>query len=103
MQDWQIKILELEMAGLKHLDEFIATHKPAVCLVMLYLFTALGIGFIILISRGQRRRQQRGGTRIPPVIFIETPAPPPPPTDDFNPFPPPHHYRHFDCDDERWD
>jgi hypothetical protein len=103
MQTWQIKVLGMEQTVLGHLNEFIANHKLGVFLALFYVLMALGIVFIVLLCRGQRRNKQRGRTHIPPVIFIEMPGPPPPPPDNFDPFPPPHHYRHCDCDDERWD
>lgn len=102
MQPWQIKVLELEQTALGQLDEFIAQHKLGVFIAIIYLAIALGVGVIVLSCRGQQRRLRRGGACIPPIIIIETPAPPPPP-DTFELFPPPHHYRDRDYDDERWD
>lgn len=101
MQPWQIKILELEQTALGQLDEFIAQHKLGVFVALIYLVLTIGIGLIVLQCRGQRQNPQRGRTRVPPIIIIETPASPP--VDTFDPFPPPHHHRHCDFDDERWD
>jgi hypothetical protein len=99
MQPWQIKVLELEQTALGQLDEFIAQHKLGVFLALFYVLMAAGIIFIVLLCRGQRRKPQRGQTHVSPIIIIETPTPPPPP-DTFELFPPPHHYRHYDCDED---
>lgn len=98
MQAWQIEVLEWERTMFERLNEFIASHGLGVFIVLVYLVMAIGIGLIVLISRGQHRRLQQGGTHIPPVIFIEMPGPPSQP-DTFDPFPPPHQYRHCDCDE----
>jgi hypothetical protein len=103
MQPWQTKTLELEVSVLGQFDEFIAHHKLGVFIALFYLLMALGIGLIVLICRGQRRKPQPGRSHIPPIIFIETPASPPPPPDTFDPFPPPHHYTHYDYEEIDWD
>jgi hypothetical protein len=103
MQDWQIKILELEVAGLKHLDDIIADHPLDIFIGLVYLLIAFGIGLIVVFCRGQRRRLRGDKPRIQPVVFIHLPGPPSPPPDSFEPFPPPHHHRPCDCNDEHWD
>ena len=102
MQSWQIKALELEASALKSLDGIIADYGPYLFFGVVILLMIFGIG----VSSGGLRRKLLKGTSLPyvrPVIFIRLPGPPPPPSDDFDPFPPPDHYRHCDCDDEYWD
>ena len=94
MQPWQIKALELEASGLKHLDGFI--HEQP-----LYFF--IGAIFLLLallswvLSGALRHKGGKPMSHVRPVVFIHLPEPPPPPPE-FDPFPPPHHSAH--CDDD---
>jgi hypothetical protein len=95
MQTWQIKALELEAAGLKHLDGFIHEHALG------FFIGAIGLLLALLawVLSGALRRKG-GNFHVRPVVFIPLPGQPPPPPDTFNPFPPPHHQAHDDyCDD----
>ena len=105
MQPWQIKALELEVATLKELDGFIHEHALYFFIGGTYLLLTLGIGLILLFSRGRKSAKGKPTHYARPVIFIYVsgPPPPPPPPETFDPFPPPHHYRHCDHDDDRWD
>lgn len=98
MQPWRIKALELEASALKSLDGIIADYGPYLFFGLVILLMAFGIW---VLSVGLRRKLLKG-TPLPysrPIIFIRLPGPPPPPTDTFDPFPPPHHYRHCDSED----
>jgi hypothetical protein len=100
MQSWQIKALELEASALNHLDGFIADHALYVFIGLVYLLIAFGIGLILLLRRSLKGKSV---SHIRPVIFIDLPGPPPLNTDTFDPFPPPHHSAHCDCDDDYWE
>jgi hypothetical protein len=95
MQPWQIKVLEWEASALKDLDTFMADHALYVLIGLIYLVITLGIGLILLL-----RKSLKGKGHVQPVVFIGLPGPPPPPQDTFDPFPPPHHSAHCDCDDD---
>lgn len=102
MQPWQIKALHLEASALKSLDGIIADYGPYIFLGVAILLMTFGIW---VLSGGMRRKLLKGRS-LPyarSVIFIRLPGPPPPPPDTFELFPPPHHYRHWDCDDEHCD
>jgi len=98
MQPWQIKALEVEASGLKHLDGFIYEHALGFFIGAIYLLLAL----LAWVLCGALRR--KGGKlmfHVRPVIFVHLPGPPPPPQDTFNP--PPHPSAHRDCDDDHWE
>ena len=87
MQSWQIRALELEASGLKHLDGFIHEHALG------FLIGAIGLLLALLawVLCGALRR--KGGilmSCVQPAIIIRLSGPPPPP-DTFDPFPPPHY------------
>jgi hypothetical protein len=89
MQTWQIAALELEAAGLKHLDGFIHAHALG------FFIGAIGLLLALLawVLSGALRRKG-GNFHVRPVVFIPLPGPPPPPPETFNPFPPPHYTAH---------
>jgi len=95
MQPWQIKALELEASGLKHLDEFIHEHALGFFIGAIGLLLAL----LALVLSGALRRKG-GNFHVRPVVFIPLPGPPPPPPDTFDPFPPPHHPVYADHRDD---
>ena len=80
MQPWQIKALELEASGLKHLDEFIHEHALGFFIGAIGLLLAL----LALVLSGALRRKG-GNFHVRPVVFIPLPGPPPPPPDTFDP------------------
>jgi hypothetical protein len=87
MQPWQIKALELEASGLKHLDGFIHEHALG--------FFIGAIGFLLallawVLSGALRCKGGNSVSHVRPAIVIRLSRPPPPP-DTFDPFPPPHH------------
>jgi hypothetical protein len=84
MQPWQIKALELEASGLKHLDGFIHEHALGFFIGAIYLLLAL---LAWVLSGGLRRKipnqpHVRGGIGIiiqphtPPPIIIHEYDPP---------------------------
>jgi hypothetical protein len=91
MQTWQIRALELEAAGLKHLDGFMHEHALGFFTGAIGLLLAL-LGWVL----SGALRHKGGNSHSRPVVFIHLLGPPPPPTDTFDPFPPP---RHSACDD----
>jgi hypothetical protein len=95
MQPWQIKALELEASGLKHLDDFIHEHALGFFIGAIYLLLAL---LAWVLSGALRRKGGKSALHVRPGLFIHLPGPPPP--DTFNPFPPPHHSAHCDYDDD---
>ena len=99
MQPWQIKALELEVSALNHLDGFIHEHALWFLIGAIYLLLAL---LVWVLSGALRRKGGKSMLHIRPVIFIHLPGPPPD-TDTFDPFPPPHHSAHCDCDDDDWE
>ena len=97
MQSWQIKLLELEAAALKHLDGF--TSMTTLCFHRaIYLLLAL---VVWVLTGGLRRRFKLPQCSSAPVIVIQSPEPPREP-DDCVLFPPPHQWQECDCHDE-WD
>jgi hypothetical protein len=97
LQSWQIKALELEASGLKHLDGFIHEHALYFLIGAIYLLLAL---LAWVLSGALRRKGGKFTHHVRPVIFIGQLGQPPPPQDTFDPFPPPHHLAHCDCDDD---
>ena len=95
MQSWQIRALELEASGLKHLDEFIHEHALG------FFIGAIGLLLALLawVLSGALRRKG-GNFHVRPVVFIPLPGPPPSSPDTFNPFPPPHHSVYYDHRDD---
>ena len=100
MQPWQIKALELEASGLKHLDGFIHEHALYFLVGAIYLLLAL---LVWVLSGALRRKGGKPMSHVRPALFIHLPGPPPPPQDTFDPFPPPHHSTHCDHDDNFWE
>ena len=95
MQPWQIKALELEASGLKHLDGFIHEHALYFLIGAIYLLLAL----LAWVLCGALR--PKGGnpmSHVWPAIVIRLPGTPPPPEEPpFDPFPPlrePDYYDH---------
>ena len=80
MQSWQIKALELEASGLKHLDGFIHEHALGFLIGVIGLLLAL----LAWVLSGAWRRKG-GNFHVRPVVFIPLPGPPPPPPDTFDP------------------
>ena len=96
MQPWQIKALELEASGLKHLDGFIHEHALG------FLIGAIGLLLALLawvLSGALRRTGGKLMSYVRPAIVIRLSGPPPPP-DTFDPFPPPHHSAFWDHHDD---
>jgi len=88
MQSWQIKALELEASGLKHLDGFIHEHALYFFIGAIYLLLSL---LAWVLNGGLRCK---GGKSTPhdwPALFIHLPGPPP------------HHSAHCDHDDDYWE
>ena len=97
MQPWQIKILDLEASGLKHLDGFIHEHALYFLIGAIYLLLALLVWVLSGASRG------KGGKRASHIrlgLYIHLLGSPPPPSNTFDPFPPPHHSTHCDHYDD---
>ena len=96
MKPWQIKALELEASGLKHLDGFV--HDLA-------LYFLIGVIYILLallawvLSGALVRKGGKSTLHVRPAIFIHLSGPPRLDVDTFDPFPPPHHSTHCDHDD----
>jgi hypothetical protein len=85
MQPWQIKALELEASGLKHLDGFIHEHALGFFIGAIYLLLA----FLVWVLSGVLR--QKGGkytSSVRPAIFIHLSGPPRLDADTFDSFPP---------------
>jgi len=98
MQPWQIKALELEASGLKHLDRFIHDHALYFLIGAIYLLLAL---LVWVLSGALRRKGGKPMFHVRPAIIIHMPGtPPPPPEPQFEPFPPlrepPDYYDHDD-------
>ena len=94
MQPWQMKALELEVSGLKHLDGFIHGNALGFFIGAIYLLLAL----LAWVLCGALRR--KGGKlmfHVRPAVFIRLPGPPSS-SDTFNP--PPHHSAHCDHDED---
>ena len=98
MQPWQIKALELETSGLKHLDGFVHDHALYFLIGAIYLLLAL----LVWVLCGALR--PKGGnpmSHVRPAIVIRLPGTPPQPSEpSFEPFPPlrepPDYYDHDD-------
>ena len=97
MQPWQIKALELEASGFKHVDGYIHEHALGFFIGAIYFLLAL---LAWVLSGGLRRKGGKPLSYVRPAIIIHLPGPPPPPPDTLNPFPPPHHSAHCDYDDD---
>ena len=96
MQPWQIKALELEASGLKHLDGFIHEHALYFLIGVIFLLLAL----LAWVLRGALRRKGGKSTHyVRPAIFIDLTERPQTPPDIFDPFPPYRESSHCDCDD----
>jgi hypothetical protein len=76
MQPWQIKALELEASGLKHLDGFVHEHALYFLIGAIYLLLAL---LAWVLSGALRPKGGQPITHVRPVFFIHLPGPPPPP------------------------
>jgi hypothetical protein len=98
MQPWQIKALEMEASGLKHLDGFTHAHALYFLMGIIYLLLAL---LMWVLSGGLRRRIRQHRGHVQPVVVIHWSSPPPEP-EDFNLFPP-HFSAPCDCEQDDWD
>ena len=85
MQPWQIKALELEASGLKHLDGFIHEHALGFFIGAIYLLLAL---LAWVLSGALRRKGKKCTLHVRPAIFMHLPGRPPQLTEAFDPFPP---------------
>jgi hypothetical protein len=94
MQPWQIKALELETSGLKHLDGFIHEHALYFLVGAIYLLLAL---LPWVLSGTLRRKGGKSTHHVRPAIIIHLPKSPPPQPGTFDPFPP--HREPPYCDD----
>ena len=83
MQPWQIKALELESSGLKHLDGFIHEHALYFLVGAIYLLLAL---LAWVLSGALRRKVGKSTHHVRPAIIIRLPGLPPLPPDPFPPF-----------------
>ena len=90
MQSWQIKALELEASGLKHLDGFIHEHALYFLIGAIYLLLAL---LAWVLSGAMGRKGGKSTHHVRPAILIDLTGRPPTPQDTFNQFPP-----LWDCD-----
>jgi hypothetical protein len=97
MQAWQIKALELEVSALKHLDGFIHEHALYFFIGVIYLLLAL---LVWVLSGALRRNGGKSTSHVQPVIFIDVSGPPQSHQDALDPFPPPPHSTHYDCDND---
>ena len=82
MQPWQIKALELEASGLKHLDGFIHEHALYFFIGAIYFLLAL---LAWVLSGALRRKEGKPMFHVRPAIVIQLPGPPPPPEPPFDP------------------
>ena len=85
MQPWQIKAIELEMSGLKHLDGFIHEHALYFLIGAIYFLLAL---LAWVLSGAFRRNGGKPKSHIRPALFIHLPGRSPQLTEAFDPFPP---------------
>jgi hypothetical protein len=76
MQPWQIKALELEASGLKHLDGFVREHALYFLIGAIYLLMAL---LAWVLSGALRPKGRKPTAHVRPVLFIHVPGSPPPP------------------------
>ena len=88
MQPWQIKALELEASGLKHLDGFIHEHALYFLIGAIYLLLAL---LAWVLNGGLRCKGGKSTPHVWPALFIHLPGPPP------------HHSAHCDHDGDYWE
>jgi len=98
MQPWQIKALELEASGLKHLDGFIREHALWFLIGAIYLLLAL---LAWVLSGGLRPKGGKSISHVQPGIMIHFPVGRPAPPESFDL--PPHHSAHCDCDTDDWE
>jgi hypothetical protein len=97
MQPWQIKALEMEASGLKHLDGFIHEHALWFLMGAIYLLLAL---LVWVLCGALRRKGGQSTHHVRPAIFIQLPGTPPPPVEPpFDPFPPYREPDYYDHDD----
>jgi len=85
MQPWQIKALELEASGLKHLDGFVHEHALFFLIGAIYLLLAL---LAWVLNGGLRCKGGKSAPHVRPAIFVHLPGRPPQLTEAFDPFPP---------------
>ena len=97
MQPWQIKALELEASGLKHLDGFVHEHALYFLIGIIYVLLAL---LAWVLSGALRRKGGKSTNHVRPAIIIRLPGSPPPPPD---PFPPCRETSRGDCADHDLD
>ena len=71
MQPWQMKALELEASGLKHLDGFIHEHALCFFIGAIYLLLAL---LAWVLSGALRRKGGKSTPDVRPAIFIHLPG-----------------------------
>jgi len=83
MQPWQIKALELEASGLKHLDGFVHDHALYFLIGAIYLLLAL---LVWVLCGGLRRNGGKTTAHVRPALFIHLPGTPPPSEPQFDPF-----------------
>ena len=97
MQPWQIKALELEASGLKHLDGFVHDHALYFLIGAIYLLLAL---LVWVLCGALRRKGGQSTHHVRPAIIIHLPGTPPPPEEPpFDPFPPYREPDYYDHDD----
>ena len=96
MQPWQIKALELEASGLKHLDGFIHEHALGFLIGAIYLLLAL---LAWVLSGALRRKGGKSTPHVRPAVLIRLPGTPPQLTEPFDPFPPLHQTHGCNHDD----
>jgi len=70
MQPWQIKALELEASGLKHLDGFIHEHALYFLVGAIYLLLAL---LVWVLSGALRQKGGKPMSHVQPALFIHLP------------------------------
>ncbi len=95
MQPWQIKALQLEASGFKHLDGFFHEHALYFLMGVIYLLLAL---LVWKFSGALRGKREKSVCRVRPFIFINLTGPRPPPSEPpFDPFPPYRESSQCDC------
>ena len=102
MQPWQIKALELEASGLKHLDGFIHEHALYFLIGAIYFLLAL---LIWVLCGALRPKGGRPSSHVRPGIIIQLSGKTPPVAESFDPFPPLRDPLdcHCDYDNPNWD
>jgi hypothetical protein len=93
MQPWQIKALELETSGLKHLDGFVHDHALYFLIGAIYLLLAL---LVWVLCGALRPKRGKPMSHVRPAIFIQLPGTPPPPPFAQPLWEPPDYYDHDD-------